>query len=129
MGETENPKTGILEINAGDLFKDLVWSAIIKAATSALTKAIPFLAFGPMPLITSLVVGLVGDFVYDQLKDVYNFQSVAIKNEMHRREFDSAGLKLKLIARDKGIQSDEFKEARQKYADALAKFVRFDAVA
>lgn len=127
MGETETAKTGILEINAGDLFKDLVWSAVIKAATNALTKAIPFLAMGPMPLITGLVVGLVGDFVYDQLKDAYNFQSVSFKNDQHRKEFDSAAIKLKLIARDKGINSDEFKTARQQYGDALAKFIRFAA--
>ncbi len=127
MDQGQTQKTGITEIAVGDLFKDLVWGAIIKAATNALIKAIPFLAWGPMPMITGLIVGLVGDFLYDQLKDVYNFHSVSIKNEAHRKEFDSAGLKLKLIARDKGIDSDEFKTAREAYRESLAKFVRFAA--
>jgi len=127
MDQSEIETAGIAEIDVGDLFEDLIWGAIIKAATQALIKAIPFLAIGPMPMIVGLIVGLVGDFVYDQLKDVYSFQSVAIKNEIHRREFDSSAIKLKLIAREKGIDSDEFKTARKQYGDSLAKFVRFAA--
>lgn len=115
----------VIETNAGDLFKDLIWSAVIKAATQALIKAIPFLAMGPMPMIVGVIVGIVGDFLYAQLKDVYSFHSISIVNEQHRKEFDSASLKLKLIARDKGIDSDEFKTAREAQREALSRFVRF----
>lgn len=125
MDQIKTEIASITDVNAGDLFKDLVWSAVIKAATAALLRAIPFLAGWPWSMIAGVVVELVGGFVYDQLKDVYNFESTAIVNEAHRREYDSASIKLKLIARDKGIQSDEFKQAREKYADALAKFVKF----
>jgi hypothetical protein len=125
MDQDETKKTAIAEVNSNDLFKDLVWSAIVKAATAALIRAIPFLGMGPMGAVTGLIVGLFGDFLYAQLKDVYNFHSIGIANETHRREFDNAGIKLKLLARDKGIESNEFKEAKKRYGDDLAKFIRF----
>lgn len=113
------------QIDAGDLFKELVWKAIVKAATSALISAIPWLGAGPMGIITGMLVGIFGDFIYAQLKGVYDFEAIGFKNEAHRREFEDASLKLKLVAKTHGVGSVEFIAAREVHRAELAKFVKF----
>jgi hypothetical protein len=106
-----------------DAFKDLIWSALVKAAIAALTKAIPFLGIPVIGPIVALVVGLFADRLYDALKLTLDLKAIAIRNEEHRKAFDVASVKLAILARDKGADSQEYKDARDAHKSALARFV------
>lgn len=111
----------------GDIFKDLVWDALVKAALGMLFRAVPWLAWGPLGVFVGWVVGLAAGYLYDAVKMAIDLQVIAFKNEAHRKAFDDAGVKLKIIAKDKGIDSPEFKEARELHKKRLAEFVHFAA--
>lgn len=123
MDEREIP---IPEIDLSSFFKDVVWSALVKLATARLIAALPFLGWGPIGWITGAIVGMVGSAVYDAMEEAFNLQKIAFKNESFQKEFDSASVKLKLVAKDYGTESEEFKKQRESNVQALRKLVRFD---
>jgi hypothetical protein len=86
---------------------------------------VPFLMWGPVGMITGFIVGKILDLVYDAVKMAVNLEVIRFKNEGLQKEFDSASLKLKLIARDKGVTSPEFLSARENHKKKLSEFVKF----
>ena len=110
----------------GDIFKDLIWDTLVKVALMKLFAAVPWLGWGPVGVLVGWIAGMLADALYEALRLAVDLQMITFKNEAHRRAFDDAGVKLKLIAKDKGIESPEFKEARVRHREALAVFVKFD---
>jgi uncharacterized protein (DUF2342 family) len=108
-----------------DVFKDLVWGAMVAAAKSALFAAVPWLAWGPLGVFLGWVIGMAADYLYDAVKMAIDLKLIVFKNEEHRKAFDAASVKLKIIAGGKGIDSPEFKEAREEHKKRLAEFVRW----
>jgi len=119
------PPETVSEVYIGDSFKDLVWDVLIKAALAILFKAIPFLGWGPIGALVSVVVKWFADKLYELVKETFELQKIAFTNLAHLQAYQSASLKLKLIARDKGIDSHEFQEARSVHRKTLSFFVRF----
>ncbi len=109
-----------------DLFKDLVWDNLVKAAMTKMFVAVPFLAWGPIGgIIEHLFIKFAGK-LYDVLKLELDVKSMVFKNKRLEKEFNRASVKLKIIARDKGINSEEFKKQRDLHKKQLADFVRFN---
>jgi len=109
----------------GDTFKDLVWDAMVRVALQALFSAVPWLGWGPIGVVVGWIVGMVANYLYSSVKMAIDLNAIALKNEEHRRAYDDAGVKLKLIAKDKGIDSPEFRAARDDHKKRLAAFVKF----
>lgn len=63
------------------------------------------------------------------MKLAVDLEAITLVNAEHKRDYDKASVVLKIIAIDKGIDSDEFKKARDNAKIALSKYVRFGAVA
>jgi hypothetical protein len=120
--ENANPTLGKIE----DLFKSLVWDNLITVGLAALFQAAPFLAWWPCRPILDYVIRMFGDHLFATLKLTIDLQAIAFVNETHRRAFDSAAVHLKIIGRDKGPDSEEFRKAKENAKEALAKFVRFN---
>lgn len=108
-----------------DVFKELIWSAIKKAALAALFKAVPWLAWGPLGVAVGFVVGLAADYLYDAIKMTIDLKMIVFKNDQLRRAYDDASAKLAIIAHGKGIDSPEFKSAREEHKKKLSEFVKF----
>ena len=53
-------------------------------------------------------------------------ETIQIQDEIHQKSFERAQLKLKIIAKEKGIDSQEFKDAREKEKQALRKLILFN---
>ncbi len=125
MGEE---KVSLPEIDLSSFIKDVVWQAVIKFATQKLLGWLPaWLIGGPVGWIVGAVVAMVGSAVYDAMAEAFNLQMIVFKNEGLQREFDSSSLKLKLIARDKGIDSFEFRKARLENVEKLSRLVHIGA--
>lgn len=121
MAETSYPALDL----AQGLFKRLVWDPMIVSATAALFAAAPWLATWPLgPIVRSLILRFT-DKLYALLDKVVDLQVIVLVNAAHRAEYERASVKLKLLAKDKGIDSPEFKEARDAAKVSLAKFVSY----
>lgn len=123
----DKEKVPLPEIDLGSFIKDVAWAALVKLATARLIAALPFLGFGPLGWITGAVVAMVGSAVYDSMAEAFNLTHISFKNEAAQRAYDTASVKLKLIARDFGIESEEFKTLRAENVKALSALIKFDA--
>lgn len=121
MTNEANPTLGKIE----DIFKTLVWDNITNAALTALFAANPGLAIWPVGPIIRVVVGMFMNNFYGALRLVVDMGAITLVNDLHKAAFDKAALQLKVIAHDKGIDSDEYKKARDDAKAALAKYVSF----
>lgn len=108
-----------------DVFKSLVFDQLTKAAIAQILGLSPFLAWGPIAYIIGQAVVYVGDVIYNQLKDAVNLEVILIKNEAFHKAYVNASLSISKIAKEKGIDSPEFRKARDEHKAALSKFVRY----
>lgn len=110
-----------------DAFKDLVFDPLVKLVIEKIIGLAGFLAWGPIAFIVGKIVVYVADKLYEELGHAINFQYIMLRNESLHKSFVEANSTLKRIAKEKGIDSKEFKDAREKRRKALADFVRHDA--
>lgn len=121
MTENANPGLGIGE----GLFKDLFWDLSVQAALTALFAYVPVLNVWPLRGIVTGIITLFTDKMYSLMKLLIDVTAIKFTNGEHQRAFDSAAVKLKIIAHDRGIDSDEFRKAREDAKASLSRFVRF----
>ncbi len=110
----------------GQLFKDLVWDAIIRALISRLFAAVPFLGWGPIGMLVSWGITYFADKIFEAIKLYINLEMIVLRNAQHLAAFQRAGSELYLIARDHGVDSEEFRRSREAHKSALAAYVKFN---
>lgn len=113
------------DVSADDLFKDLIWQPIVKLILAELFKLLPFLAWGPLGPIVTLIVTYLAEKIFTAVKLFVDLQVISLKNKEHQAAYDRASVSLKIIAKDKGIDSPEFRKARDENKAALSDFVKF----
>lgn len=102
-----------------DLFKGIVWDALIKLALQQLFKAIPFLGWGPIGWIVTWIIGHFMDKLYEGLKEHIDLQGIAIRNEELRLKYDVASIRLHSLAVEQGENSDAYKAELEKENSAF----------
>lgn len=107
-----------------EIFKSLVWDTIVKVALEQLFLAVPLLGWGPIGYVVSWIAVYFADKLYDVVKLAVDLEVIVIRNEVHKREYAGAAVKLKLLAKSKGVDSDEFKKARDEQKETLSRFIR-----
>jgi hypothetical protein len=110
---------------ATELFKSMVWDKLVSLAIKRLLIKIPFLAWGPFGWITTQIISYLATELFLVIKEFVDFKTIAFVNKEHQKAFDLASVELKLLAMQKGADSPEFKEAREKAKANLSKFVHF----
>lgn len=113
-------------MDLGDLFKDLVWNALVKAALSKLFAAVPLLGWGPIGFVITWIATRYADELYDGIKLFINIELIAFRNKEFEKMYANASVKLKIIAKDHGIESEEFKNARVQNRKSLEDFARYN---
>lgn len=108
-----------------DTFKTLVFDRLVDLAIAQIIGLAPFLAFGPIAFIIRKVVVYITDKLYAGLQETINFQYVLLKNAQLHKAYVDASANIRDIAKAKGIDSPEFRKARDEHKIALAKFVRY----
>lgn len=103
-----------------DLYKDLIFDTIMEAAVKKLIVRFPAFGMFPLNLFLSWFASHLAEAFYVVMKSL----NVTFENARLRQEFDNSSVALKIIATEKGIESDEFKEARQKHKQKLSEFAR-----
>jgi len=108
-----------------EIFKSLIWDSLVSLALKQLFKAIPFLGWGPIGAIVSWFAFKFANMIFDHVEMFINFQLIAFKNEKLAKEYGAAAVTLKEIGESKGIESEEFKNARQAHKESLARLIKF----
>lgn len=109
-----------------DLFKSLVFDQITKMAISQILGLSPFLAWGPVAFIVGQAVAYVAGVLYNLLKDTINLEVILLKNAAFHKAYVEAAYSINRIAKEKGIDSPEFRKARDAHKAALSQFVRYN---
>jgi hypothetical protein len=107
------------------LFKDLFWDGVTEAAILAVFASVPWLNVWPLSAIVRLLLKGFSEKMFTGLKLIVDLQAIAFLNEEHKKAYDKASVQLKIIANDKGVDSPEFKRARENAKEALSRFVSF----
>lgn len=108
------------------IFKQLIWDQLIAALIKRLFAEIPFLAWGPVGIIVKWLIMTLGDKIFEAVKLQIQLEAIVLRNAAHQKAFEQAATNLRIIAVDRGVDSEEFKNAREAHKKALAAFIRFD---
>lgn len=107
-----------------NLFKRLVWDNLVEAAFIELYAAFPFLKVPPISWIIEPIIKHFLDAFYAGVSLFIVTEMIPIRNEALKVAYDREAVKLKIIAKNHGIESQEFLDAREKSKVGLSKFVR-----
>lgn len=89
--------------------------------------AFPFLNFWPVNAMIRYIVLELTDGLYIAIDQWIDTAAIPIRNEKLKNEFGHEQVKLKIIARGRGIDSEEFKNERIESRDRLRKFMHTGA--
>lgn len=109
---------------AEDLFKGSVWNPLLDLGLAALFAEFPYLNWWPLNQAIRYFAGKYTDVLYTALTEVINLKYVILKNLGMQQQFTTVALRLKGIALEKGIGSQEFKNAKEDAKKALSSKVR-----
>lgn len=124
MTETAYPELDRVQ----EIFHVLIWNNIVEATLTVFFIKYPFLKVWPVESIIRYLVRRWSNELYGVAKLTMDVTSIRLVNAIHLAEYEKASIRLKIIAIDRGIDSDEFKKAREAYRISLSKFTRFGAV-
>lgn len=111
-----------------DLFKGIVWDNLIKAGTESLLKALPFLSIWPIGPIIRFVINKFSNYLFENLRLMVDLKAIAFVNDKDRKKFDEHAVKLKILERDYGLNSKQYKEERNKAHERFSQLVRYSAL-
>ena len=121
MTTEANPTLGKIE----NIFKNLVWDNLITVGITAFFSYAPFLAVWPLKPLITFILTKFADQIFAVVKLNIDLAAIELLNAEHKKEFTLAAIKLKSLEKDKGLNSVEYKTAREEAKLALSKFVMF----
>lgn len=114
---------------AFDVFKALVWDNLVTAGIKSLALIPyvgPIFAWGPIAAVLQFFVEtFVTNPLYNGLQLVVDLDVIVLRNAAAKRTFDDASVSLKIVAGEKGITSQEFKNAREKHKLEMSQYTRY----
>lgn len=115
-----------MELDISVVFKSMVWDVLLKKAISQMMVSLVISPTGFLGVLLTKVIIYVANKLYPIIVEFIKIESVVIKDEIHQKQYEHAQLKLKLIARKSGINSQEFKDAHEIEKNALYKLIKFN---
>lgn len=101
-----------------DLFKTLIWDSFVESEINSI--------LGPIAWLLGPIVKMFTNGLYESIKTLIDVTLLPFINDEHKKAYDKASIELKVIAHDKGIDSPEYKDARNDAKIALSNFTQFN---
>lgn len=121
MTEQINPQIGQIE----SLFKEAVWDAAVESALASLFVAAPWMNTWPLRGIVRGLTLMLTNRIFSLLRLVIDLQVIQLLNSEHKQAFAREAVKLRIIAIDKGLNSPEYKRAKEDAKASLSRFIQF----
>lgn len=115
-------------INLNGLFKDLIFDNVVKIAIQRLLLKVPLLAWGPIGYFVTIGLTRFAEVLFEVMDEMLDLKGIALNKYNLRDKYLESALTLNQIAIEKGINSEEFKKARQNDMDKFSRFIRFNHV-
>jgi hypothetical protein len=115
-----------MTIDFADLFKSYVWDVMIKVAIADAMVSLSISPQGWLAMMITKIIIYGTNKLYPYIVRFIKIEKVILQDEIHQKEFEKIQLKLKIIATNKGIDSQEFKDAHKKEQDDLIKLIKFN---
>lgn len=118
---TDSVDPGLSKVE--DQFKELVWDAAVDAALAYLfgtAMKVPVIGW-----LIKIVAYALTDRLYGGLRLGVDLAVIFGRNAAFKRTFDNAMVTLAILERDKGLESEDYKNAKINAKKAMAEFVRF----
>lgn len=121
MTENAYPKLGIAE----KIFKSVIWDTTLRVSLTAFYIKVPFLGLPVIRNVFEFFVFMLSDFMFEGMRLVTDVTAIKIVNEVHRKAYEKSVVTLTIVANSNGVESDEYKKARDNAATHFAQFIRF----
>jgi hypothetical protein len=105
-----------------EIFKSLVWDQSVNALLVIVFIEAPYLNVWPLRQIITSFTNLMSDKLFEAMTLFVDVSVIKLKNEAHHKEYVRESTKLAIVLHEKGINSDEYKKAREKARLALSRF-------
>lgn len=105
------------------LFKSLAWDTMVDVELAALYSAAPWLS--PFSFLINFIVKKFADALFDRFRLVIDLGAIVFVSAAHKAAYDKASVSLKVLAIDKGEESDDYKKARDQAKKELSAFASF----
>lgn len=115
-----------MEVELLTIFRKIVWDVLSKKAIAKVMALLVINPSGVFGTIVFKILAKISEKAFEWVALEIKVESIKVVNEVHQSQFERAQLKLKLIARNSGIESDEFKKARVEEHEKLVKVVVFN---
>ena len=108
------------------VFKDLVLDVMIKKGVAFLLTFFKISPAGWVATLISKIVFHYTDKAFPYLVKFIKVRDIKFENAIHQRSYEIASYKLRIIAHEKGENSEEFKNARKVEHEKQAALVIFN---
>lgn len=115
--------TEVIPSQVTSVFNELLWKPLVKAGLAKLFAALPFLGWGPIGWLVTLVVTKFAEKLFEAVRLAIDLQAIVLINEEHRKSYEKACAVLKLVGTEKGFDSPEFKNQLGVAEEAFDRFV------
>lgn len=115
-------------IEAESFFKDSAWDTLVDLALGLLFAEFSFLNIWLVRDGVRWLITRYSDKLFMLFTDFINVAYVVLKNKGLQEKFIEFNLNLKGIAKNKGVTSPEYKEARRVHQQEFAKKIRSNLV-
>jgi hypothetical protein len=123
MTETVSPALSVGE----DIFKAVIWDIALDAELAVLFYYCPFLAVPIVQPIITNVAHMISDGLFKRVRKYCDMAAVPFINAERKAAFTSATVSAKIIGMDKGIESPEYKKAKEEARAAWIAHNQFNA--
>jgi hypothetical protein len=109
-----------------DLFKTLIWDAMITAAIKRLLASLPsWIGGGPIGFVLTWVFEKIANRIYHELDLLVVTQAIGLRNHYQRLAFDRSALALQIVSDTYGADSEQFKKERENARRRLSDLISF----
>lgn len=102
--------------------------ALSEVGVNALFAWQPWMAAWPLGPFIRKLTEFLSDKLFTFIRLVIDLKVIRFVNDKNQAAFDRSMVTLKALARGYGVDSDEFKKARENAKTSFAEFVRFHGV-
>lgn len=109
---------------AEKLFKQLVWDPVIASGEASLFLAVPILNAPVLGTLDNAVIQEISQWLFNQFRLFMDVTAIPLLNSAHQATYDRASEELSILADEKGVDSDEYLQARDRALADLSQFTR-----
>lgn len=112
-----------------DFLKELIVDKLVEASLQRLFLAVPILGWGPFGIIITYFAKKYAEILFNEMKYHVMVQKIKFVNASFQKEYHTKSLNLKIISKNCGPDSTEFKEAKNEAKKALKNLIHFNVTA